>query len=348
MDIAIEYEHGKYIEFDGDEITYFLGVNHEIKWKLYRGLKRFSTGKNLSDFEENVYGDDGIVIKCDDKKMKAKDLPIYFLDCRESFLEQYRYSKGSMVQKYIDSMEDDFQVNRQIESINDDFLKLEVGLQNRFSQVLTHVSPIIKPLTYKEMIKYFLELSYYENDIPYPVEMMDISMLVDDYCRLLKAELIRAQKKTWFCISNPSAFISKSIFPQFIESLKKIGKETGLLHIFIMSDDYFVFPFKGQDIPNTVILYDSYQQLPDYGNLVESLARYYPNEVEFNESDLTRSLYRIIPYIGWKTNTNEVYLKPKDMILLKVTSQLLNCFSPIKCTELEDELSELERKFLLS
>uniref|UniRef100_UPI00403F6EB0 CRISPR-associated protein Csn2-St n=1 Tax=Candidatus Enterococcus willemsii TaxID=1857215 RepID=UPI00403F6EB0 len=348
MEIAIEYEFGNYLEFEGEEITFILGANHEIKWKLYRGLKRFVTGKSLSELEENVYGDDGIVIKCDGKKMNAKNLPVYFLDCRESFLEQYRYTRGSMMQKYIDSLESEFQVIRQLDILNDEILKMEIDMQNDFSASLQHVIPLLKPITYKELTKYFLELSFLENEVVYPVEMMDIAMLIDDYCTLIREEVLRTQKKTWLWINNPNSFISKAVFTNFVEKLRFIAKETKLLHIFIMSDDYVEFSYQEEDISNTILVYDNSQQLPEFGVLMESLSRFYPDEIDFQPDMLISALYRIFPYVGWKYESQKVYLKEKDMVLLKVVTQLLNCQTDVKYTEIEQNLSVLERKFLLS
>ncbi|GCF95092.1 hypothetical protein NRIC_29830 [Enterococcus florum] len=348
MEIAIEYEYGKYLEFEGENLTYIFGANHEIKWKLYRGLKRFCTGKNLSELEENVYGDDGIVIKCDERHMKAKDLPMYFLDCRESFLEQYRYTKGSMMQKFIDSLENDFQLTKHLEMLNDDFLKMEIGMQNNFASTLTHVYPVIKSITYKEMVKHFLELSFSERDIVFPIDMMDITMLIDDYCTLLRTEIEKTQKKTWLWINNPNAFISKRVFSLFLKKLKKISEDTNLLHVFIMSDDYLDLHYQAEDISNTILVYETYQQLPHFHVLADSIGNYYPNDFSYSSENLITSLYRIFPYIGWDSSSGEVYLKSKDMILLKVVAQLLPCHMKIKCTDLGEKLTSLELKFLLS
>lgn len=348
MEIAIEYEYGEYLEFEGETLTFLLGGNHDIKWKIYRGLKRFSTGKTLSDLEENVYGDDGIVIKCDEKKMKAKDLPMYFLDCRESFLEQGRCSKGSMMQAYIDSLERDFTITRQLDILNDTFLQMEVVMQEYFQRDLEHVVPVLRAVTYKDIVKNFLDLSFYENEVSFPIEMMDIAKLIDDYCTLIREEITRNQKKIWLWINNPNAFIAKRTLPIFIAKLKQIAEETGLLHIFVMSDDYMDLSYTSEDIPNTILLYDDYQQLPDFEILAASLCNHYPEEREFETSMLIHSLYRVFPYIGWDSNVQEIYLKPKDMVLLKVVTQLLNCLTPVKSTEFVQELSEMEKKFLLS
>lgn len=191
MHVELEYEHGHYIDLELHDMNYFLGPNHSKKWKLYRGIKRFSTGKTLSELEEHVYGDDGIVIFCDGKKMKAKDLPIYYLDCRESFLQQYQDGKGSLMSNEIQSIKDSFEINQGIEKINNEFLKFESQLSEAFTEKLSHVQPTLRSINYSDITKYFLQLSFFEDDSSFPVEMMDIEKLIDDYCQLLTNELHR-------------------------------------------------------------------------------------------------------------------------------------------------------------
>lgn len=115
-----------------------------------------------------------------------------------------------------------------------------------------------------------------------------------------------------------------------------------------MSEDYIDFTYSSEDISNTVVVYDDYQQLPAFDLLIESILRYYPDESKLDHNKVLQALYRIFPYVGWKWNTSGVYLKAKDMVLLKVVTQLLNCSSTLYCTEKEQGLSVLEQRFLLS
>ena len=97
-------------------------------------MKRFSSGKSLSDLEENVYGDDGIVIICNDKQVKAKDLSLFFLDCRESLLENCRIKKDTLMSHYLSEAESNFTIQRQLEQLNNEFLSLEAILQNYMTE----------------------------------------------------------------------------------------------------------------------------------------------------------------------------------------------------------------------
>lgn len=215
MEVKLEYEYKKYLTFNAEHVTYFLGSNHEIKWKLYRGLKRFSSGKSLSDLEENVYGDDGIVIICNDKQVKAKDLSLFFLDCRESLLENCRIKKDTLMSHYLSEAESNFTIQRQLEQLNNEFLSLEAILQKYMTEDFNHIVPALRSVTYADMVKIFLELGFFEEDVAYPLEMLDIDQLIGDYCALLATHIKKSQKMTWLWINNPNAFMDVKLFKTY-------------------------------------------------------------------------------------------------------------------------------------
>lgn len=346
MEVAVEYEYGQYLECETNGIVFILGGDEDVKWKLYRGLKRFVTGKLLNEIEEHVYGDDGIVIKIDNKQVKAKDIKVLLLDNRENFLEQLRYSKGSMLFQYLESLQDEISIMRKIDEINDEIIRLELILQELYSRDFTSMRPLLKPVTYTDLLKNNLGLSYFEQEKEYPLEMMDVATIVDDYCDLLEQHVLTNQKLTWLWIKNPNAFMSQPTFIKLIERLKKICEDTGLLHVFVLSDECLELAFVQEDINNTVLVYQNQnQQLPDFETFINSIARYYPDHFKYDEEELLKSLYRIFPYIG-RESQFEIYLKPKDMILLKVVSQLLDSNYGNKYSDLEDSLTDLEKKFL--
>lgn len=348
MLVKLEYEHEKYIELEIHDVNYFLGPDHTKKWKLYRGIKRFSTGKTLSELEEHVYGDDGIVIFCDDKKMKAKELPIYYLDCRESFLQQYQNGKRSLMNNEIQAIEETFEIHRGIEKINNKLLLFENQLSELFAEKFTHVQPTLRSINYNDIIKYFFHLSFFENNDTFPLEMMDIERLIDDYCQLLINEIRRTQKMSWLWINNPNAFMSKSIFCTFVDKLKEIAYETNLLKIFILSEDYLSLNYKGIDVESTVLLYEDQQQLPPFSIFKSSIQKHYPDEFVQNDEKIISSLFRIFPYVckNWERAEN-VYLRDKDVVLLKVVDKLLGYkqFGKYQCEYAT--LTELEKKFLV-
>lgn len=349
MQISLEYEHGKFIDLELRDVNYFLGPNHTLKWKLYRGIKRFSTGKNLSDLEEHVYGDDGIVIYCDEKKMKSKELPIYYLDCRESFLKQYQQGKGNLMDNEIQSMENLFEVNRGLETINNELLKFEMQFTDLFREKFTYVQPNLREMNFADVTKYFLMLSFYENEETYPVEMMDIEKLIDDYCQLLTGELGRTQKMTLLWISNPNAFMSKKVFRVFLQKLGKIASDSGLLKIFILSEDYLELNYQENDIEATVLLYDEYQQLPDFSIFRETIERHYPDEISQTDEIMISQLFRIFPYVGQSRSEEEtIYLRDKDVVLLRVVDELLGYDHFPEFQAGYQPMTALEEKFLIN
>lgn len=349
MQVSLEYEHGKFIELELHDVNYFFGPNHTLKWKLYRGIKRFSTGKNLTDLEEHVYGDDGIAIYCDEKQMKAKELPIYYLDCRESFLKQYQQGKGNLMDNEIQSMETFFEVNRGLEKINNELLTFEVQFSEVFKEKFKYVQPSLREMTYADITKYFLLLSFFENEETYPVEMMDIEKLIDDYCQLLISELGRTQKVTWLWISNPNAFMSKKIFREFLQKVKKIADETGLLKIFILSEDYLNLNYQENDIKSTILMYDEYQQLPEFSLFKETIKRHYPDECDQPDERMISQLFRVFPYVGQSMKKDEtIYLRDKDVVLLKVVDELLGYDHFSEFQSNYQPITALEEKFLIN
>lgn len=348
MRIELEYEHGNFIDLDLQTINYFVGPDHTKKWKLYRGIKRFSTGKNLSELEEHVYGDDGIVIFCDGKKMKSKELPIYYLDCRESFLHHYYENKGSLMAKEIKAMGEIFELDRGIERINNEFLTFENLLSELFIEKYRHVHPTVRPINFSDIAKYFLQLNFIEDEELYPVEMMDIEKLIDDYCCLLMNEIERTQKMTWLWINNPNAFMSKNMFCSFVEKLRMCAEESGLLNIFILSEDYLELDYNEADLESTVLLYKEHQQVPPFNVLKKSIERHYPDELNQTNSELISRLFRVFPYIGKLKNDREnIYLRDKDIVLLKVVDELLGYEYELNLQKDYLDLTILESKYLV-
>lgn len=343
MEVKLEYEYKKYLTFNAEHVTYFLGSNHEIKWKLYRGLKRFSSGKSLSDLEENVYGDDGIVIICNDKQVKAKDLSLFFLDCRESLLENCRIKKDTLMSHYLSEAESNFTIQRQLEQLNNEFLSLEAILQKYMTEDFNHIVPALRSVTYADMVKIFLELGFFEEDVAYPLEMLDIDQLIGDYCALLATHIKKSQKMTWLWINNPNAFMGREAFQNLLCQLATINDETGLLSVFVLSEDYLDLEFNQRNISETVLLFQGYQQLPEFEILKESFARNYPCEFTLKDEVFIASLFRIFPYIGSVKNP---YLKEKDMVLLKVLEELLGIDTLNRQCQNNEKLNDLECNFL--
>lgn len=152
---------------------------------------------------------------------------------------------------------------------------------------------------------------------------------------------------TWLWISNPNAFMSKKIFCIFIKSLKTISRKTNLLKVFVLSEDYLELNYQEIDIESTILLYEEQQQLPEFSILKSSLDRHYPDELNQKDEDIISQLFRVFSFIGRSKKYDEnVYLRDKDVVLLKVVDELLGYEHPIKYQHGFEDLTELEKKFL--
>lgn len=125
--------------------------------------------------------------------------------------------------------------------------------------------------------------------------------------------------------------------------LATINDETGLLSVFVLSEDYLDLEFNQRNISETVLLFQGYQQLPEFEILKESFARNYPCEFTLKDEVFIASLFRIFPYIGSVKNP---YLKEKDMVLLKVLEELLGIDTLNRQCQNNEKLNDLECNFL--
>ncbi|AQP54280.1 hypothetical protein CBF34_03510 [Vagococcus penaei] len=344
MTITFEYENSHYLELTEHPINYLYGSNHDVKWKLYRGLKRFYQGKNLSLLEETVYGDDGIDIRLDGQTLKSKDILFHFLDCRESFITEFKLLKTSLIYNYLQNCALDFDVTRLLDQVNNQLLALEIKLQRLTRDILTNVSPTIKPLTYPELMKSYMGLETMEDGVNYPVEMIDLSALIDDYCHLLEQNIERTTKQTWLFISQPTAFLRQDLLAKLLLNLTKVNQKTELLTVFILSDSYCPLNYRRNDIEATTLIYKEYQQLPDFTTLRASIERHYPDTLTLTDDELITSLYRLMPYIG-VMNSEQVYLKDQELLLLNVLHKLLGIDIIVKSPK--KVLTKLEEAYLM-
>ena len=220
--MQIEYEQGKYLVFELNNKNFFMGACNEKKWKLFRSFKRFETGKRLSELEENVYGDDGINFMIDGKNIKSKGIHVHLINSRESIIEALKYKKDSLMYQQMQSYESSFEINRLIDQLNEDILRIELKIQEDFSQFSDSVSPTFVPVNYTNLLKNYLLLSYIEDDHLFPVEMMDISELLNEYCRLLLFEINRSGEEHWIVLRNIESFLYGDNLKYFVDELEKI------------------------------------------------------------------------------------------------------------------------------
>lgn len=342
--MRIEYEYAKYITFECNDYNFFLGPDSDLRWKLFRSLKRFSTGKNLTNLEENVYGDDGLNIICDGKKLKSKDINLHIIDSRESILAACQYVKGSLMFKQVQSYENSFEINRHLEVLNNQLLLLETKIQEDFQNFSDNIIPNFSSITYSQLLKNFLGLHFVTNNEEYPIDMLAIGEVLDEYVNLLAFDLEREPKETWIVLRNLENFLFNEELASFLAKLKKIVLETGILKVFIISDSYLPFDFTSDDNEKVILLWEDFEQLPPFSVMRRSIADHYPDELIMDEEELVGRLYRIFYQIGRKTFSS--YLSKKDMVLLKVISQLLKHTNVRIDDNAFDELTALEQAFL--
>lgn len=345
MNLKIEYENNQYLNFDAGLINFFLGPNSEIKWKLFRGLQRFNVGKALNELEENVYGEDGISIECDGKKLNSKNNLIMILDSRDSFLKHYTLSKGSLLLHYFENLKNDFDLNKSIYELNDKILNLETIFQDKIENELHNFVPSLHAIEFDEILKKLLIINYLENSQVFPLQMLDVNKTIEDFCRLLRNFLISESKPIWLWIKNPNSFLAKGSLKKFIAVLRKITNETKLLRVFIVSDDFLDIAYEPEDIENTVLIYNEIQQLPPYDIFLNSIKNNYPDNEFDDEEDLLGNLFKIFPYIDQK-NYKNVFLGKKNMLLLKLVDELLGCNEIQLIKGNRNELTDCEENFL--
>ncbi|EIP7717408.1 hypothetical protein LT123_001722, partial [Enterococcus faecalis] len=117
--IRLEYQYQQFIEFSLEDYVFFYGGENQWRRKILRTLKRFAKQKALSDLEESVYGDNGIEIFLEEKKLKAKSIDFYFLEDNTSIFQQINFIKGTLLHQELLYLQDDFDITNQMSNLND-------------------------------------------------------------------------------------------------------------------------------------------------------------------------------------------------------------------------------------
>ncbi|WP_241433671.1 CRISPR-associated protein Csn2-St [Listeria floridensis] len=341
--MKIEYDDGSYINFMAYHKNFFMGGCNEKKWKLCRSFERLKSGKQLSIVEENVYGDDGLSFFMGEKRITAKDVDIHIVNSRESIFSALEYKKGSLMYAQMESFKMSFDVNRMLDQLNNELLKIESEVQGSFAGLSDNITPIFLPITFEGLLKNQLLFSYLEKGKIFPLEMMDVGELLDEFCQLLRLEIERSARENWLVLRNAESFIYGKHLQRFMDELEKISFETKLLKIFVISDSYVDFTYTQEDIEKTIILGDQDEQLPPFDVFRKSICNHYPSEFIWSDNQLVSSAFRVFHYLG-----NErlyPYINEKDMVLLKVVTGLLG-MPTLECLVMEDGLNDLERAFL--
>lgn len=241
--IRLEYQYQQFIEFFLEDYVFFYGGENQWRRKILRTLKRFAKQKALSDLEESIYGDNGIEIFLEEKKLKAKSIDFYFLEDNTSIFQQMNFIKGTLLHQELLYLQDDFDITNQMSNLNDQLLKLENLMNDKLNNYLTNIEPHFLEMNFQDILKYSLSLNYLENGQSLPLEMMDTGELLAEFIYLLQRSISRREQPVWLVITNPESFLETESIHYLFQQLKKLAQETKQLKFFIFSNRSLPLPY---------------------------------------------------------------------------------------------------------
>ncbi|MFC4652779.1 CRISPR-associated protein Csn2-St [Lactococcus nasutitermitis] len=343
--IKIELEDHQFIEFDEQNRLFFYGSNQQMRQQLIRSLKRFGLKKALNELEEVVYGENGLEIYRDNQLLNPKNIDFLFVQDNLSIYKEVALTKGSLMAEFLKSFGEEVAVNFQLEEIKNHLLEIELIFNEKLAQISNNISSNLTDLTFDDLLKNHVFLSYFDSRHDFPLEMMDANELLDEYVKLLSEKLMRHPKETWLILVNPASFLTSERIQFLLESLEQIAEETGLLKVWIISNQVLDFPHQLSDISGTIILASDAYQMPEFSDFRKSIENHYPEKLEMTDEVLCQKFYEIVSNIGIKPSITGK--ASRNMVLLKVIDELLG-FDDLPFSVKFDELSTAEKSYLLS
>lgn len=341
-ELKIEYESGQFIEADLEDYLLFVGGQNDWKRKIVRSLKRFGISKSLNELEEGIYGENGIEFYYGEKQLKSRDTNLMFLEDNKSIYDQLSFSKGNLIYQELQEVQHEIDITRQMEVLNNELINLEVILNRHVSKFSDSIISSLGSILFTDILKSNLTLSYFTERRNYPLEMINSSELLDEYVNLLKVMIERNEEMVWLAIINPESFLEPKDFEYLFGELKRISKETQQLKFFVFSNRSLELSYTTEDIGKTILLYDYYEQMPEYKIFEKSIKRHYPSEFKMSESNLVSSFYRIADLIGTDLKS-DCYISAKDMVLLRVINDMLEV--NVSTETSVQRLNQLEKAF---
>lgn len=343
--MKIEIENNKFIEFNEMSRLFFYGQNQKRIQELVRSLKRFSNKKTLTDLEEVVYGENGIEIYRNEQRLNAKNIDFHFLQDNFSLYKEMSFEKGTLLTDFLSALTENVAINQELEEIKNHLLKIELLFNEQFRQISDNVSSNLRELSFADLLKNHLFLSYSSENHDFPLEMMDANEFVDEYLALLSKKLEHQPKESWIILVNPTSFLMTEKIQDLLEGLSVLTEKTGLLKTLVISQNALDLVYCREDIPSTVVLTDENCQMPDFDHFRKSIENHYPTTFTATDDALIENFYEIVSNIGSKSRVaGKSY---QNMLLLKVLNVILGFETPeFSCNF--DELSELERLYLNS
>lgn len=320
--LKLSYEKDKYLDVFFENYILCYGESTDIKRNCIRSLRRFSKGKTLDELEEQVYGESGIEFYLNEKQMKIKRTEVIFLDSIQSIFEQLTLTKESLLMREVTNLQNNFELQVQIEELNNEFLKLETIMNHQITEVFSNMNCSLKNFTFDDILKRYFTMLYSENEHELPLEMMDANPLVDEFIILLNNHINRTEEKVFLVLINPESFLTKCSYNNLFKNLKLLAEESKQLKFIIFSRDSSILKHDTSDLNKTVIFLENYEQMPDFDIFKASICRHYPDELTLSDEQLVDGFYRIIRYID-EFDRENIHCKDKDMVLLKVLRKLL-------------------------
>ncbi|KRN29122.1 CRISPR-associated protein Csn2-St [Liquorilactobacillus mali] len=341
--MRVEIEDNKFIEFDEADILFFYGQNQKMAQEFVRSLKRFANKRVLTDLEELVYGENGIEIYRNDQLLKSGSINIHFLQYGSSLFEEVSFEKTSLMTEYLTTLFESIDINIELQKIENHLLKIESLFNQKLKEVSNNISSNVSSLTYTELLKNNIFLSYASGSHNFPLEMMDANEFVDEYLVLLEKSLENNPKETWIALINLASFLTTEKIQVLIDGLVQLAEKTGLIHIFVISQAPLEIMYQPENVPNTMVLADELYQMPDFDSFRNSIENHYPGNLDITDNQLCQRFYEIVAYIGGKcTMTGKSY---QDIVLLKVLDEILG-FKISNLTYGLKKLTNAERAYL--
>lgn len=317
MILNIELENQKFLELDFEDEIYITGENRQKIWQVFRSLYYyFNKDPKLTT---NVYGENKIEITCDDEAVSIKNTLPFFIHNRESIYQQMLYKKDTLLFDFLNSFENDLEIDRSIEKLNDELLKIEILLQRHLDNYSNNLQSEFLNFSYADLLKAKLFMGYKENGLDYPLEFMDTELLLDEFLNFLKFRLENTGLPVWLILYNLDSFIAPKEIESLLVKIKELMKNYDLKLIYL-GNNLDNIPLDPSEIDSVVIVADEFHQLLPIDELMKSIKLHYPNSFNMSENEITDSLKRIIPFIGIK---EKVFISNKDLVLLKVVNDIL-------------------------
>ncbi|MEG1486291.1 CRISPR-associated protein Csn2-St [Lactococcus sp.] len=343
--MKIEIEENQFIEFDERARLFFYGPNQKVAHELVRSLKRFANKKSLNDLEEVVYGENGIEIYRNEQRLNAKNIDFHFLQDNFSLYKEVSFDKNSLMTDFLSVLTENVAVTQELEAIKNHLLKIELLFNDEFRQVSNNILSNLTALSFDDLLKNHLFLSYAAENHDFPLEMMDANEFVDEYLALLSKKLEHQPKESWIILVNPESFLTSERLQYLLTGLSVLTEKSGLLKTLIISQKALGLTYCREDIPSTIILMDESCQMPDFNSFRKSIENHYPTSLKLKDDVLIENFYEIVSNIGSKSRVaGKSY---QNMLLLKVLNEILGFETP-EFSNNFDELSELERLYLNS